>query len=134
MFPWAFPNLPTSKQSNKVSTSSTEYWWVLEHSAYLYNSPGSASNSNHPGVTSGAEGEEDTSKGNKGTRCESTFTLKYKSLDDAIQDKNPSYGEWSLRIYATNDGLGDWDNTIVTTVNNMYQQMLNIIGDPEYDC
>jgi hypothetical protein len=134
MFPWAFPNLPVEKQGNKLSTGTIEHWWVLEHSAYLYSSEGKANGTQHPGVISSGEGEEDTTKNHTGTRCESTVTLKYSSVSDAISGKNPSYGEWSLRIYSTDDGLGDWDSVVVAAVSNMYQQMLTQVGDPDFPC
>ena len=134
MFPWAFPNLPANKQDNKLSTGTIEHWWVLEHSAYLYSSEGKAQGTQHPGVISTGEGEEDTTKGHTGTRCESTVTLKYSSVSDAVSGKNPSYGEWSLRIYSTDDGLGDWDSVVVAAVSNMYQQMLTQVGDPDFPC
>jgi len=134
LFPWVFPNIKPSQRDNGLNPGGESYWWIFEHSAYLYFSPDSALDTDHPNVVAGEEGALDLSSSRSGIRCESTFTLNYRTLEDAFTAHNPLSGEWSLRVYATDDGLGDWDTSVIQVVDNMYQQMLLIFDNSSSGC
>jgi len=68
-----------------------------------------------------------------GTKWKSAFTLKYPSKDSAIggvEEPLPR-GEWSVRIYASNNGLGDWNPTTLIKFDHFYENLLNEFGSAE---
>jgi len=112
IWPNAFtPNyIPESKASRPVIKDKLiKSWWVLTHSGRFPN----------------------------GNKFKSAFTLAYTSTAAAIAGKSkPSTnGEWSLRVWADDDGFGSWDQDFLAWIWKGYVSLLDIFGSGhEWPC
>lgn len=134
LYPWLNPTMPPEQQAEPLTIGYLERWYVFDHVAYLYSAPGEALNTEHPNVIAGGLNEPDLSEGRRGMRCESTITIKYPSYENFLAQKRTIFGEWSLRIYSTDDGLGEWDDTIVAVIDRLHREIINEFGDPNFVC
>ena len=94
---------------NTVKMRKPEFWWQFSNHGFLID----------------------------GTKWKSAFTLKYSSYDDAVHGITEPLprGEWSIRIYATDEGRGAWDYEIVDLFDHFYLDMLGEFGsDNEWPC
>jgi len=73
------------------------------------------------------------------TKYEITFTVRYHSMDDAMDAMDPvnnvlpADGEWSIRLYSLGEGFtDDWNEDVVADVASMYDQLMQAFGRPGY--
>jgi hypothetical protein len=135
LFPWAFENFTSALESTPVplrpskgyNTAGPDPWWVLAHTAYLQLVPDpenygrlrlKISHLNKLDL----EGEEVPPEA---TLVESTMTIMYDKVQDARDGEfaPPVYGEWSLRVYATQHGLGPWDEGVIAALQPAYRAL-----------
>lgn len=95
-------------QNQEVSMREPEWWWQLsQHGRF-----------------------------SDGTKWKSAFTLRYDSLEEAKVGYDPKQrGEWSLRIYASDEGRGPWNEPLVDEINKLYFRLVEALGsDKEWPC
>eukprot|EP01115_Flamella_aegyptia_P014586 TRINITY_DN83758_c0_g1_i1.p1 TRINITY_DN83758_c0_g1~~TRINITY_DN83758_c0_g1_i1.p1 ORF type:complete len:119 (-),score=17.02 TRINITY_DN83758_c0_g1_i1:96-452(-) len=113
---------------NQIKAGDNETWWVFEHKAYLYSDEnGVVFSGDYLGPNLGG-----------GTLIESTFTLRYDSVNDAHSEKKKpikSGNEWSLRRYSLDDGKSEeMDENVTKLLDNMYLYMAKILDEKEKKC
>jgi hypothetical protein len=117
------------KNLTTVTLKPPEPWWVYEHNSYLMNIPGSSATTKHPGIVAGPVNNLSELPASA-SMVESTVTLQYDSVISAQTSfPPPTYGEWSLRVYGTNSGLGPWDQDVLDVLENMYTALKKWNGD-----
>jgi len=95
-----------------LTVKNNRYLWVFEQNGYLFDGS---------------------------TKFKTSFTLSYDSYESAlIGNKKPDHtSEWSIRIYSLNDGLGAWDEYVLSTMGEFYAYIIENYGSTDaasYGC
>jgi hypothetical protein len=101
--------------SKKVKLHSTSYWWVKSIEGFLPETDGWA-----------------------GTHFKIAFTLIYDDEETARTGSVKPHGEteWSIRLWSSEDGHGNWEESVVEKMASTYVAMLEEFGSDEssYPC
>jgi len=107
MFPWAYKDLTAKQLDYKVKPGDMKYWFIQEYEGYL---------------------DDDT-------RFKAAFTMKYHSLDEAMNDhaaENATKGEWSIRLYSLDGGLSsEYNKDVYDDVTKAWKSLINHYGNDD---
>merc|ERR1712137_711818 len=70
------------------------------------------------------------------TDYKTSITLEYSSKEDALDGNVTPIGtpEWSIRIWSSNHGTGQWYHPSVLDINRKYFKIVEFFGTPDYPC
>ena len=103
LYPGQFENLDEEHMNKSPSKGSTSYWYERKYIGYMDDS-----------------------------KYEITFAIRYHSLEkaEAGDIEHPNQGEWSIRLYALNDGFSEkWNDDVYDDTLDLYDTLVNIYGE-----
>ena len=70
------------------------------------------------------------------TEFKTALTLEYNTKEDAEigMTKPINAAEWSIRVWSTNHGTGQWPLETLKTLNHRYFEALEALGSPDFPC
>ena len=105
LFPYAYESLTAPTLMNKVTIEDPRVWFEQEYKGLL----------------------------DSGTMYKVAFTLKYRSIDEALNETaSPYFAEWSIRIFSEGDGFsGKYNDNVQKDITNAWRKLIDNYGN---DC